>query len=237
MMDRDYAVWESPNLARKMELLWFGNSGRPVLMFPTSMGRFYQNEDFGLVGHLSGAVERREYQLVCVDSVDSESWYNQTAGPGERVLRHDQYDRYLRNELVPYIQHRAGRDDLVAYGASFGAYHAANLAGRYPEAVRKAVLFSGVYDIHRFLDGYWDKLCYFHCPTAYVANMDSDWTSRLSRVEWVIATGEHDSLIAENRQFAALLNARGIPNHAEFWPGVFGHDWPFWKENLARFLP
>ena len=143
----------------------------------------------------------------------------------------------LRDELVPHIQRRTNRDDLVVFGASFGAYHAANLAGRYPGVVRKAVLFLGLYDIHRFVDGYWDDLCYFHCPAAYIANMDADWVSRLFRVEWVIATGEYDSLVDDNRRFAALLNSKGIPNRTEIWPGVFGHDWPFWKDNLIRFLP
>ena len=33
-----------------MEMLWFGHAGKPMIWFPTSAGRFYQNEDFGLVG-------------------------------------------------------------------------------------------------------------------------------------------------------------------------------------------
>jgi esterase/lipase superfamily enzyme len=220
-----------------MEFLWFGHAGRPVLMFPTSMGRFYQNEDFGLVGALGDKIEGNEIQVVCVDSVDEESWYNKGAHPADRVNRHQQYDKYIHDELVPYIFHRAQRNDLAVYGASFGAYHAANLAARYPDEIRKAVLFSGLYDIHRFIDGYWDETCYFHCPVAYIANMDETWLGRLSQVQWVIATGEFDSLVQENRNFARLLASKGIPQHCEIWPGIFGHDWPFWKDNLRRFLP
>jgi len=236
-MHREYLEWFSPILGRRMEFLWFGRAGKPWLLFPTSMGRFYQAEDFGLVSAVSDKIEAGEIQAICVDSVDEESWYNTSAHPAARARRHDQYDQYMRREFLPHIFHRAGTEDLAVYGASFGAYHAVNLAARYPEIIRKAVLFSGVYDIHRFLDGYWDETCYFHCPTAYIANMDSEWCNRLSRIEWVIATGEHDSLIEENRDFAGLLSAKGIPNHAEFWSGVFGHDWPWWKANLSRFLP
>lgn len=235
-MQRDYQVWHSHHLNRPMEFLWFGWAGRPVMLFPTSGGRFYENEDFGLVGVLAGKVEAGEIQLICVDSVDNQSWYNRSAHPADRVRRHEQYDRYLRHELVPYITHRAMRGDLVVYGASFGAYHAANLAGRYPEVVSRAILFSGLYDVHRFLDGYWDDACYFHCPTAYIPNMGEHDVARLSRVGWVIATGEHDSLIGENRHFAGILSSKGIPQYAEFWSGVFGHDWPWWKEHLPRFL-
>ncbi len=208
-----------------------------MIVFPTSMGRFYQNEDFGLIGALEDKVDAGQIQFVCVDSVDEESWYNQNTHPANRVRRHDQYDQYLRHEILPYIHNRAHRDDLAVFGASFGAYHAANLAARYPELVRKAILFSGLYDIHRYLDGYWDDICYFHCPTAYIPNMDASWTSRLAQIAWIIATGEHDSLVQDNRGFSELLGSKRIPNHAEFWPGVFGHDWPWWKENLRRFLP
>ena len=236
-MLRDYGHWYSQSLGRNMEYLWFGHSGLPVLMFPTSMGRFYQCEDFSLVGSLADAIDAGNVQLACVDSVDSESWYNSAAHPADRALRHEQYDRYLRQELVPYIRRRAGRCDMAAFGASFGAYHAANVAGRYPELFVKAILFSGIYDIHRFIDPYWDDRCYFHCPTAYIANMDAGWSARLARVQWIIATGEHDSLVENNRRFSALLSSKGIGNHLEIWPGVFGHDWPWWNDNLRRFLP
>jgi esterase/lipase superfamily enzyme len=236
-MNRDYHGWVSSSLQRKMEFLWFGHAGLPALFFPTSMGRFYQNEDFGLVNTLADKVETGSLQVICVDSVDEESWYNKGAHPADRVRRHEQYDRYIREELVPFIQQRAGQNDIAVFGASFGAYHAANVAARYPEIFRKAILFSGIYDIHSFLDGYWDERCYFQCPAAYIANMDSEWTARLARVAWIIATGEHDSLVQGNRHFAELLTSKGIPNHAEFWPGVFGHDWPFWHDNLRRFLP
>src|SRR5215470_10578167 len=37
---RSHAAWYSSGLSRTMELLWFGDRGRPVLIFPTSKGRF-----------------------------------------------------------------------------------------------------------------------------------------------------------------------------------------------------
>ena len=236
-MYREYHAWVSPSLGRKMEFLWFGERGRLALLFPTSMGRFFQNEDFNLVGSLSDKIDCGELQALCVDSIDEESWYCKTAHPRDRARRHDEYDRYLRYEMIPYALDRAGAGSLAVFGASFGAYHAANVAGRYPELVDRAILFSGLFDIHRFVGDYWDDTCYFHCPTAYIANMDAAWTERLARVQWIIATGEHDTLAPQNREFALLLGAKAIPHHAELWPGVFGHDWPWWKENLRRFLP
>ena len=173
-MKRTYGAWDSPSLGRNMEYLWFGDRGRPLLLFPTSMGRFYQNEDFGLVGALAEKVDAGWIQVICVDSVDAESWYDKQAHPRDRVRRHDQYDRYLRDEMFPLIVQRTGGNIAVG-GASFGAYHAANVAGRYPGLVTKAICFSGLYHMGRYLDGYWDETCYFHSPAAYLPNMDEEW--------------------------------------------------------------
>lgn len=235
-MNREYHRWHSHNLDRDMEFLWFGHQGRPLLMFPTSGGRFFENEDFHLVGSLADRIDRGELQIACVDSIDRESWMCGWAHPSGRIRRHDQYDQYLRHELVPYIEHRTGRNDLIVYGASLGAYHAANFAARYPDHVGRAVLFSGIYSIDRFLDGFWNDLAYFHSPPAYIANMHGEAAHRLSWVEWFVATGEHDHAVDENRRFADLLRSKGAPVHSEFWPGQFGHDWPWWREHLRRFV-
>src|SRR5262249_17977768 len=143
-MFRDYGAWHSPSLGRTMEYLWFGKFGRPVLIFPTSGGRFNENEDFHLTDSLSDKVDAGEIQLFCVDSVDNESWYNKSVHPAVRAARHAQFDAYLRNEVIPYIFNRAQRGDLAVYGASFGAYHAADFASRYPDVVSRAICFSGV---------------------------------------------------------------------------------------------
>ena len=156
-------VEERRALGRPMEFLWFGDRGRPVLMFPTSMGRFYQNEDFGLTGALADKVDAGYLQLVCVDSVDEESWYNKRIHPRDRARRHDQYDRYLRDEMLPFIesphrrQRRGGRRVLRRVPRR-------EPRGRYPGASRRRSASPGLYDVYQFLDGYWDETCYYHTP-------------------------------------------------------------------------
>lgn len=235
-MYREHVKWWSHALGRDMEFLWFGKFGRPVLLFPTSSGRYFENEDMHLAGSLADKVDAGEIQLLLADSVNEESWYNRSVHPAVRAARHVQYDAYLRNELVPYAFHRAQRGDLTVYGASFGAYQAANFAAKHPDVVSRVVCFSGVYDIHSFLDGYWDDNCYFNCPTAYIPNMSGEWVERLRRISWVIATGEHDTLVQQNRDFSSLLWSKDVANYLEIWGGVFGHDWPWWREHLRRFV-
>ena len=236
-MNREYVAWVSPTLGRRMELLWFGHGGRPMIWFPTSKGRFYQNEDFGLVGAVGDWIDQGRLQICCVDSVDDESFYATDRPPADRIRRHDQYDRYVYSEVVPFVRAKGSTQARIGtLGASFGAYHAVNFGLRHPDICDKVIGFSGKYDIHSFLDGYWDETCYFHCPTAYIPNMNGEFVAKLSRVGWVIATGEYDTLVQQNRDFSNLLWAKGIPNHSEFWGGAFGHDWPWWREHLRRFV-
>jgi esterase/lipase superfamily enzyme len=236
-MHREKHSWISPHLGRRMDFLWFGHWGPAVLIFPTSMGKYYENEDQGLVGALRDKIDNGQLQVVCVDSVDAESWYCRWAHPLGRAWRHHQYDQYLRWELIPYMLHRTHDSQISVFGASFGAYHAANIAARYPNLVRKAICFSGKYDIYAFLNGHWNETCYYHCPTAYIPNMPPDWSRQVDHVQWVIATGEYDHLAEESRSFSRMLHHKWIDNHLEIWPGQFGHDWPWWRQHLRRFLP
>jgi esterase/lipase superfamily enzyme len=235
-MKRNYEKWFSAALGRDMELLRFGWDGFPIILFPTSKGRFFQYEDFGLVARLGDKLERGQLQLFCVDSVDAESWYNEDLHPELRGKRHEAYDAYVRLEVVPHVYERAQRCDLGVFGCSFGAYHAANFAGRHPELVTKAVCFSGVYDVRRFTDGHWDDTDYFNSPLCYIANMEGTDLQRMRGVEWVIATGEFDPLADDNRRFDEMLASKGIPRHTEIWSGIEGHDWPTWNEAAARLL-
>jgi esterase/lipase superfamily enzyme len=237
-MNREYVSWDSPILGRRMELLWFGHAGRPMVWFPTSNGRFYQYEDFGLIGAVADRLEAGAIQVACVDSVDAESFYAGHRHPAERLARHGQYDRYLYDEVLPWMRAKAGADAKVAtLGASFGAYHAVNFGFRHPDVVDKVVGFSGTYDIHSFLDGYWDDSAYFHCPTAYVPNMGPEWVGELSRMDIAIVTGATDNILEGSRELIRILRAKGIPHRGHIWDAPYGHDWPWWREQIRHYVP
>jgi len=127
-MHRAYHRWDSPALNRPMELLVFGHAGAPVIVFPTSQGRFFEYEDRGMVGALTQHIEQGWVQLICVDSVDSESWYASWAHPRGRLNRHDQYERYILYEALPFVRSQNSNLFTVVHGCSFGVDHQA--AGR-----------------------------------------------------------------------------------------------------------
>ena len=237
-MRREYLAWDSPSLSRRMELLWFGHAGRPSIWFPTSQGRFYQNEDFGLIGSVADFLEDGRLQVCCVDSVDAESFYAKSKPPADRIRRHDAYDRYLAAEVIPFVRQKGNWSGRVGtLGASFGAYHAVNFGFRHPDLCGQVVGFSGKYDIHSFLDGYWDELCYFHCPTAYVPNTDGEWVGKLSSIDICVVTGATDNILSGTTDMLQILNAKGIRHRGSVWEEPYGHDWPWWKEQIRHYLP
>jgi len=221
-----------------MELLWFGHAGRPMIWFPTSQGRFYQDEDFGLVGAVSDHIEGGSLQVVCVDSVDDESFYAEWKHPADRLRRQDEYDRYLASEVVSFIRDRVGGPARVGtLGASFGAYHAVNFGFRHPDLVDKVVGFSGRYDIHSLLDGYWDDTAYFHCPTAYVPNLSVEEATRLSEMDICIVSGETDNILSGTTEMIRILSDRWIRHRGHVWGAPYGHDWPWWHEQIRWYVP
>jgi esterase/lipase superfamily enzyme len=133
---RVYRSWESRALGRPMELLVFGERGMPVIVFPTSMGAFYQWEDFGMIAHLQGRIDAGYLQLWCIDSIDGESFYDNGKPPEDRARRHIDYERYVLDELVPAIRESNPNEYRCLVGASFGAFHAAVMALRHPEPAR-----------------------------------------------------------------------------------------------------
>src|SRR5947209_16427243 len=132
-MRRDYVKWHSPSLHREMELLAFGHHGFPVVVFPTSGGRFFEYEERGMVDALAPKIGRGELQVICVDSVDQESWYNRSAHPADRLHRQNAFDAYVTLEVLPFIRHRTTWGQIGTTGCSFGGYHAINFALRHPE--------------------------------------------------------------------------------------------------------
>jgi len=233
-LQRDYIKEYSPSLGRDMEILHFGHAGRPLLVFPTSMGRFYQWEDFGLVGALTDFIESGSYQLICVDSVDGESWYARDKAPADRVRRHLQYESYIVNEVLPRMP---GTGQAVACGASFGALHALLLAARYPTRVGGYIGLSGAYDTRRWLDGYHDDNVYYTNLIEFLPGLNDDAYLGPMRAQHpkVIATGSDDANVEDSRRLAGLLQSKGIAVGLDIWPG-WAHDWPYWKDMMRRYL-
>jgi esterase/lipase superfamily enzyme len=234
-MNREYYHWVSPALGRSMETLVFGHAGSPVLVFPTTMGRFYQYEDFGMVAALEAKIEAGYIQLYCLDSVDAESWHNKAVLPRQRVQRHLDYERYVLTEYVRFVRERNPRP-LIVTGTSFGAYHAVNLAFRHPRRFVKLVALSGRYDIRGLLDGYHDDDVHYNSPLDYLPGLtDEVYLGPMRRMQIILLAGEHDIALAPTRFISEALTAKGVINELAIWWGKTP-DWPLWREAIPHYL-
>ncbi len=236
-MNREYKNAYSHELHRDVELLVFGHAGSPLLVFPTSMGRFFEYEDRGVIGVLSPKIERGELQVFCPDSVDTESWYNKSLHPRVRVLRHLQYERYILHELLPFLRWKNQSSQLAVTGCSFGGYHAVNFSLKHPDVVTHCVSMSGAYDIHQFLDGYYDDDCYFNCPPDFLPNQNDDWfLSRYRQMKIVLGSADWDMCLDQNVKLSAMLNAKAVPNWLDVWRDNSQHDWPLWLKMAGKYF-
>ena len=235
-MHRAYHRWDSPALNRPMELLVFGHAGAPVIVFPTSQGRFFEYEDRGMVGALAQHIEQGWVQLICLDSVDSESWYASWAHPRGRLHRHDQYERYVLDEVLPFVRSQNSNPFTMTHGCSFGAIHAMLFGLRYPTHFRRVLGFSGYYDVHRFLDGYHDEEVHYHNPLDIVRGLqDGQLLHEIRRLEIIMAIGREDGAAQTNSDLSDALWSKDIWHAMRWWDG-WSHDWPFWQQMITTYI-
>lgn len=122
----------SYHLDRMMEFKVYGHAGRPCLVFPAQSGRFYDFENFGMVGAVQDLLEQGRLQLFTCDSIDWETWAAFDRECRGRIERHEAYTRYIVEELAPRILEinqwsndgrRDSDDRLQSGGASRREFH------------------------------------------------------------------------------------------------------------------
>ena len=235
-MNREHHRWYSPSLGRDMDLLVFGHAGARALVFPTSMGRFYEWEDRGMIAALGEALERGWLQLYCVDSVDDDSWYAKWKWPGDRAPRHAQYEAYVHDEVLPLTRQKNDNPFLMTMGASFGAYHDVSFALRHPHLVDRTIGLSGMYDIRDMTDGYSDATVYHYNPADFIlGEHDPERFRALAHLEIILAIGRDDPMYAANEEFSRRLWSKGIWHALRIWDG-WAHDWPYWRDMIRIYV-
>lgn len=234
-MHRAYHCWDSPALNRRMELLVFGHAGAPCLVFPTSHGRFYEYEDRGMVAALGHQIAQGHLQLVCVDGVYQESWYNYEADSNLRMWREDQYEHYLLTEVLPLIRHLNPTNYLVATGCSFGASAAVKFAFRHPGVVNRVVGLHGLYDLSRFVTNYTTSV-YFHNPVDFLPNLNDEATlAQFRAMDIILVTSQDDPSAWSNDRLSQILWGKNVWHALRVWNG-WTHDWPYWRRQIEMYI-
>jgi esterase/lipase superfamily enzyme len=238
-MNVEYHKWWSPNLNQDMELKVYGHGGKAVVVFPTSGGRFYQYEDFGMVGACQPFIDEGKIKLFAVDSVDGQTWFNHDAHPADRARRHNDYDRYIVEEVGPFIQSRGSTGKHLATGCSLGAYHSANFFFRHPDLFDAVIALSGLYSLRFSVGEYMDENIYFNSPLDYLPGLEDAWyldQYRQSRIIICSGQGAWEMGLEEARALKGILDAKAVDCWLDLWGFDVNHDWPWWRVQMPYFL-
>jgi esterase/lipase superfamily enzyme len=127
----------------------------------------------------------------------------------------------------------------MAIGASFGAYHAVDIALRFPDVFNRAIGMSGIYDIRsvkNWNNGSDDWAIWQSNPCEYIRWLDDgNALDKIRQLDLIIPVGHDDPNFGNNQYFSDLLWQRGIWHAFRVWDGN-AHDWPCWQEMVLHYI-
>jgi esterase/lipase superfamily enzyme len=235
--------WYSPRVGRDVQIVRWGEVGTPVVFFPTAAGDAEEVERFLMVDALSPLLEAGRIKLYSVDSVPGQIWLKENNSPPVATRALHGFDAFVAEELVPAIRRDCGVEtgelDIIATGASIGAYNALASICRHPDLFSHALCLSGTYELSKFIDGDMDEAWYYASPLHFLAGLAEGHPDlqRLRERFVVIAhgTGKWEDP-QESWAVAECLGKRGIPNRVDEWTDEWDHDWPTWRRMLPELL-
>lgn len=229
----------SPALGQDFEFRSYGSGGKPVMVFPTSCGRFYDYEDRSMIKTLGGLIENGDVRIFTVDGRDAESWYKPVKDEWIGI-RHRQYENCVINEAIPYLMSACGvTEKFTATGCSFGAFHAANFFLKFPRYFDSAVCLSGAYDMRTELGGYFDDGIYFNEPLSYLPGLKDENILKQLREGYIVIAhgrGAWELFNGQSGRFSEILRSKSITCWYDAWGEDFHHDWPTWKAQIIKYM-
>ncbi len=238
-MQKEIHKWNSDNLQKSMEVAVYGYYGYALLMFPTAGADYLEYERFNLIDSIAEFIDNGTLKVFSINSVNNETWMNKNLNPSQKAERHELYNRYVMEEVIPFIiEHCRGEVPIITSGASLGAYHAANIFFKRPDLFEGLIAMSGIYDLRHYTDGYFDDTCYFNSPVDYLpALTDEEILSTIRRKNIIIASGQgayEDP--GASKQLSDILHSKNISHWFDLWGEDMAHDWPTWHKMLPYFL-
>ena len=234
-MREEYSKWYTGYLSRNFEMLTIGHAGIPIILFPTSMGKYHQNKDFKLIESIRWYIEQGMVKVYCPDSIDSKSWYNKAIHPHDRVQTHLAYERVIMNEVVYRARVETQQPKVIFAGCSFGGFHAANFAFKFPYDTSYLFSMSGAFDIRMFLNGFYNETCYFNNPIDYMGGLGhGSMLAAIQNMGIALGCAQYDGCKEDNYNLSRILNQKGINHWLDVRPG--SHDWPVWRDMFPHYL-
>ena len=246
-METQYFKEYSPTLNREMELKVYGHAGRPVLFIPCQNGRFFDFENFHMAEVWQPWIDAGRVMVFAIDTLDAETWSNAQGDPGWRSERHEQWMRFIFDEIVPFIRDMVnarngwtGSPGVIAFGCSLGATHAANLYFRRPDLFDGLLALSGIYTASYGFGDYMDERVYLNSPVDYLAGMPADhpYIQAYNRNRGIIVVGTGPWEVPETTfQLNDICSRKGIQVWVDVWGSDSAHDWDWWYKQVRYHVP
>ena len=246
-MEIQYFKQYSPALGRDMECKVYGHAGRPVLFIPCQDGRFFDFENFSMTNVWAPWIDAGEVMVFAIDTIDQETGSNKNGDARWRICRHEQWIRYITDEMVPFMRGMVnerngwtGYPGVMVFGCSLGATHAVNLYFRRPDLFDGLLALSGIYSAEYGFDSYMDDLVYANSPVHYLANMPKEhpYIELYNKKKAIICVGQGPWELPEStRQLQQILQDKGIDAWVDFWGYDCSHDWCWWYKQVEYFVP
>ncbi len=147
-MKRQITNWFSPALQKEMPVAVYGDYGFALLLVPTAGADYLEYERFQLIDHLSPYINGGKIKVFSINSINKESWMNHDMQGEHKAIRHNQFNEYVYNEVIPFIKNNTSSETpIIIAGASLGALHSMNLFLKRPDLLNGVIAMSGVYDL------------------------------------------------------------------------------------------
>jgi esterase/lipase superfamily enzyme len=239
-MERQIHSWFSPSLNKEMPVAVYGSYGFALLLIPTAAADYLEYERFQLIESLRPFIDAGKIKVFSIDSINKESWMNYEMDGHHKIMRHQQWNNYVFNEMIPFIkQHTSWDTPIITCGASFGALHSANLFFKRPDLINGCIAMSGVYDLTEYTRGYYDEDVYFNSPMHYMPNLSDhvilEQIRQSNHIHIFSGSGDYEDPDS-GRRFTDILYRKGIWYDLEIWGGEWKHDWPTWCHALPNYL-
>ena len=153
-------------LGREMEHAVFGDGGGLLVAFGPQNGHTYDFRNFGMIDSIAPWIEAGKLRVLCVDSIDEETWSNEGGDPRWRLEQQERWFHYVTDELMP--KYLGDGERAITTGCSMGATHAANFFFRRPDIFCGMIALSGLFDTDYFFHDYHDDLTYANSPIEFL---------------------------------------------------------------------
>lgn len=232
MANINYIQYYSNTLGRNINLEITGHWGHPILMFPSSGGQYTQNTDFGLSASVMKYVEQGRIKLYNVETIDMLSFYDDNMDSATKIHNYELYMQFLKDELIPYIQKECHVHRIGVAGVSFGGFHAANMAFRFPDLVSHLIAMSAAFSIRNMTPLLDDMRIYYNCPDEFMQH-EEGW--KFEHMQIVLSTSDWDICLDKNKHMSATLNEKGIAHWYDEKKWI-SHDWPLWRMVFPAYI-